>query len=301
MVTDLLAPRVRRPSVADVLVPRTVPAAVAAPRLFPLVVRVACAVAVVVLIALFLLVTVSSALIALGDPSAATADTGPDSVQVGNYSLLLVGALLALLAAGGVGGRRAAGFPDGSCRRLPRLLLGGLATVYLPLVACTTAYVVIAASGAAPQPNSPRQSVVVGLAASVSSGIGEEVFVVAAPVAVLGPLVAVAARRSARSGKVASAALVLLLVAARLSYHLYYGPVVLVLVPWAVLTVMVYLRTRSVLPLMVWHVTYDALLQLPGFVGLAATVLVALTGAVAGAVAVADARDRTLSGGSAPT
>lgn len=291
-MTDLLPRGAPRPSAADVLAPQAVPAAVTAPRLFPLVVRIACGVVVVLLTAAFLYVTVSSALIALGDPAAGTAGTGGDGVQVANYTLLLVGALLALLAAGGVGGRRAAGFPAGSSRGLPHLLVGGLATVYLPLVLCTTAYVLIAASGAAPQPNSPRQSLAVGLAASVSSGIGEEVFVVAAPVALLGPLVVLATRRSARAGRVVSVALVVLLVAARLSYHLYYGPVVLVLLPWAVLTVVVYLRTRSVLPLMIWHVTYDALLQLPGILGLAATVLLALTGAVAAAVAVGHARDR---------
>jgi len=291
-VTDLLARQAPRRSAADVLAPRAVPATLASPRLFHPVVRIACGVVVVLLTAAFLYVTVSSALIALGDPSAETPATGGDAVQVANYTLLLVGALLALLAAGGVGGRRAAGFPEGSSRRLRRLLVGGLATVYLPLVVCTTAYVVIAAYGAAPQPNSPRQSLAVGLAASISSGIGEEVFVVAAPVALLGPLVARAARRSARAGRIVTTALVVLLVAARLSYHLYYGPVVLVLLPWAVLTVVVYLRTRSVLPLMIWHVAYDALLQLPGIIGLAATVLLAVTGAVAGAVAVGNARDR---------
>lgn len=300
-MTDLLPRQVQRPSAADVLAPRAVPATVAAPRLFHPVARIACGVVVVVLTVAFLYVTVSSALIALGDPSAETAGAGGDGVQVGNYTLLLVGAVLALLAAGGVGGRRAAGFPAGSSRRLPGLLVGGLATVYLPLVVCTTAYVVIAAAGAAPQPNSPRQSLVVGLAASMSSGIGEEVFVVAAPVALLGPLVATATRRSARAGRIVTIALVVLLVAARLSYHLYYGPVVLVLLPWAVLTVVVYLRTRSVLPLMIWHVTYDALLQLPGIIGLAATVLLALTGAVAGAIAVAAARDRAMADGTPVT
>jgi len=276
-----------RGSVADALAPRVALAALRQPRPLSLAARLACGVAVVVLTALFLWVTISSALVALADPAAGGGDGGSDALQVASYLLLLAGSGGALLAAAGVAGRRGAGFPQGSGRAFGRLLVGSAATVYVPLVGCTTAYVLIAAFGAAPQANSPRQSTVVGLTASLSSGIGEEVFVVVVPVVLLSPLVGLAARRSPVTGRAATVALVVLMVVARLSYHLYYGPVVVVLLPWAVLTVLVYLRTRAVLPLMVCHVGYDAVLQLPGVLGVAATVLLALAGAVGGAVLVA--------------
>ncbi len=289
----------RRPSVADALAPRVGPDALRQQHPLSTVGRLACGLVVVVLTALFLYVTISSALIALGDPDEAADDSGSDGLQVFFYLVLLAGALTALLAAAGVSGVRAAGFPAGAGRRLGRLLVGSAATVYVPLVACTTAYVVIAAFDQAPQANSPRQSTAVGLAASVSSGIGEEVFVVVVPVVLLGPVVAWAARRSPDAGRAATVALVVLMVLARLSYHLYYGPVVLVLLPWAVLTVLVYLRTRAVLPLMICHVGYDAVLQLPGLFGVGLTVLLAVAGAVGGAVLVAEVRAAPTSGDAA--
>lgn len=283
---------VRRPSVADALAPRADAVALRQGRPLSLTARLGCGLVVVALTALFLYVTISSALIALGNPAAGADDTASDAVQASYYLLLLAGAGIALLAAAGISGTRAAGFPAGSARHLGRLLIGSAATVYVPLVVCTTAYVVIAAFGEVPQANSPRQSTMVGLAASLSSGIGEEVFVVVVPVVLLGPLLAWASRRSPGTGRAATVALVVLMVAARLSYHLYYGPVALVLLPWAVLTVLVYLRTRAVLPLMICHVGYDAVLQLPGLLGVGGTVLLALGGAIAGSLFVADVRTR---------
>lgn len=281
-IPDLLAPA-GRPSRLDVLAPQVAEAAVAADRRRDPVVRIASVVLVLLLTAGFLYVTVSSALIALADPTAGE-DPGSsgDAVQIAFYLAVLAAAGLTLLACSGVAGRAASGFPRGSGPWLGRLLVGSLATVYVPLVVCTTVYVGIAAAGDAPQPNSPRQSTLLGLTASLSSGIAEEVFVVVVPVVLLGPLVGRVVRRSARAGRAAVALLVVVMVAARLSYHLYYGRVVVVLVPWALLTVLVYLRTRAVLPLMICHVAYDGLLQLPGFLGVLATVALALYGLVAG-------------------
>lgn len=242
----------------------------------------------VLLTGLFLNITIGSALLAYSDAGTA-APSANDAVQAASYLVLLAGAGLAWLAAAGVAGWRGAGLPAGSGARFGRLLVGSAATVYLPLVVCTTAYLVLVASGNAPAPNSPRQSTLVALTAALSSGVGEEVFVVVAPVALLWPLVARVARSSATAGRAATGTLIVVMVAARLSYHLYYGAVVLVLGPWAVLTVLVYLRTRAVLPLMIFHVGYDALLAFSA-VGVLATVAGAAAAGIAGALAVARAR-----------
>jgi membrane protease YdiL (CAAX protease family) len=53
--------------------------------------------------------------------------------------------------------------------------------------------------------------------------------------------------------------LVALLVALRLSYHLYYGIGALTLLPWAVLSVIMYRRRRRLLPFIVAHVLWDTL------------------------------------------
>jgi membrane protease YdiL (CAAX protease family) len=53
--------------------------------------------------------------------------------------------------------------------------------------------------------------------------------------------------------------LVGVLVALRLSYHLYYGVGVLTLLPWAVLSVIMYRRRRRLLPFIVAHVLWDTL------------------------------------------
>jgi len=274
-----------------VLAPRAGPVALRRPGDPGLVLRVVAGLALVVLTGLFLYVTIGSALLAYADSGSSSTGTVGDAVQIESYLLLLAGAGLAWLAAVGLVGRRAAGLPSGSASRFGQLLLGSATTVFLPLVVCTSAYLVVVASGGAPVPNAPRQSVAVGLAAALSSGVGEEVFVVVAPVALLGPLVARAARISRGAGTAATLSLVVLMVAARLSYHLYYGAVVVVLLPWAVLTVLVYLRTRAVLPLMIMHVGYDAMLAIPD-VGPLVTVAVAIGAAVAGARALTRARSR---------
>lgn len=51
--------------------------------------------------------------------------------------------------------------------------------------------------------------------------------------------------------------LLAVLVAVRLSYHLYYGWVVLELAPWAILSVVLYRRRRRLLPFVVAHALWD--------------------------------------------
>jgi membrane protease YdiL (CAAX protease family) len=59
--------------------------------------------------------------------------------------------------------------------------------------------------------------------------------------------------------------LVTLLVALRLSYHLYYGIGVLSLLPWAVLSVVLYRRRRRLLPFIVAHILWDTLSFAEGY------------------------------------
>lgn len=281
-----------RPTVGDVLAPRAAPAALAWPRPFPVPVRVLLGGVALLFTAAFLYTTITSALVALRDPAVGTASGGglSDRAQVFSYLLILAAAGLALLAAGGTAGRRGAGFPGGSAPRVGRLLLGAAACVYAPLILCTTVYSVLAATGSVAPPNSPRQSTVVALSAALSSGIAEEVFVVVVPVALVGGLIRLAGQHSPGAARAAVVALAVLMVAARLSYHVYYGSVALVLLPWAVLSVVFYLRTRAVLPLMICHVAYDAILSLPGALGIGTVVLLALAAAAVATLTVHAAR-----------
>ncbi|MFJ4679176.1 type II CAAX prenyl endopeptidase Rce1 family protein [Kitasatospora sp. NPDC088783] len=97
-------------------------------------------------------------------------------------------------------------------------------------------------------------------AASVAAGISEEIVVLVLPVLAARRIAqAVVGVRLRRAGAVA---LVLVLVVARLSYHLEYGLAVVSLVPWAAVCVLLYLRSGTVLPFMVAHAAYDIALAL---------------------------------------
>lgn len=50
--------------------------------------------------------------------------------------------------------------------------------------------------------------------------------------------------------------------AVRLSYHVYYGPGVIEVAPWAVVSVLVYLRIRRLLPFIICHGIYDVGLEI---------------------------------------
>jgi len=93
------------------------------------------------------------------------------------------------------------------------------------------------------------------LVCAVAAGFSEEIIVVVLPV-----LLALRVRSrvtSAHLRRVGVVALVLGGVVLRCSYHLMYGMHVLVLVPWAAISVWLYLRTRAVVPLVIAHALYD--------------------------------------------
>jgi len=255
----------------------------------PTAVRVLLGVVALVLTTEFLDLSVGGAVNALRHPSSLdTVGAGRDSVLIANYLLVLVLSLVALAASWGVSGIRAGGFPRGVGAAAGRVFTGAAALVYVPLVLCTTVQVLLSVAGAVPRSGGIVSSVPVGLVASLSSGVSEEVFVVAVPVAMFDRFVR---WRPDRVPWLPTAVTVVVLASARLSYHVYYGWTALVLAPWAVLSVVVYLRTRAVLPLMALHVGYDAVLQLPGVLGLLA-VVVLMTAAIAAAAArVRRARD----------
>lgn len=106
------------------------------------------------------------------------------------------------------------------------------------------------------------------LAAAVMAGIGEELLVLALPYLVL-------SRIRMRDGRpIPSLAATSVLIALRMSYHLYYGWAALSLLPWAITSVVVYAGLQRVWPLIVTHAAYDAVLVLG--VGGGATLAVAL-------------------------
>ncbi len=95
------------------------------------------------------------------------------------------------------------------------------------------------------------------VATSVAAGISEEIVVLVLP--------ALAAWRigqaltGARLRRYGLLVLVVVLTGARLSY-LEYGLAAAPLVPWAIVSVLLYLRSRAVLPLVLAHAGYDVLL-----------------------------------------
>ncbi|WP_188295580.1 type II CAAX prenyl endopeptidase Rce1 family protein [Streptomyces sp. CBMA156] len=96
------------------------------------------------------------------------------------------------------------------------------------------------------------------VATSAAAGISEEIVVLVLP--------ALAAWRigqaltGARQRRYGLLVLVVVLTGARLSYHLEHGLAAAPLVPWAIVSVLLYLRSRAVLPLMLAHAGYDVLL-----------------------------------------
>jgi hypothetical protein len=97
---------------------------------------------------------------------------------------------------------------------------------------------------------------------SVHAGICEEIVVIALAYRALEYLPSSRGRSFAATG-----AATVILVMLRLSYHVYYGIFALAFIPMAWLTVRLYRRTRSVVPLVVGHVGYDLLGLVHGFRG----------------------------------
>lgn len=82
-------------------------------------------------------------------------------------------------------------------------------------------------------------------ARSISAGVLEEVVV-------LGYLV-----RRLQQRRTPVAAIVMIDVAVRLSYHIYYGPGIIPIALWAIVCVLVYLRIQRLLPFIIAHAAYD--------------------------------------------
>lgn len=89
------------------------------------------------------------------------------------------------------------------------------------------------------------QLAAIGIPAAVSAGFAEEIVVLG-----------FAYRMLERLG-LSDRAILALLVALRLSYHLYYGVGALVLLPWAFLSVVYYRRYRRLWPLIIGHLLWD--------------------------------------------
>lgn len=277
-----------RPAVAAVLAPVALPAQLAPRVRLPAALRVVLALLALALTVWFLDISIAGAVRGLRDPASLdTVGEQRNGLIIANYLAILVVAFVALAASWGVGGIRAGGFPRGVSAAAGQLFTGTAALVYVPLVLCTTLQVVLSIAGAVPASHGIQSSIGVGLVTSLGSGVSEEVFVVAVPIAVFDAFVR---WRPLRAPWGPTAVVVTVLAAARLSYHVYYGWTALVLAPWAVLSVLVYLRTRAILPLMACHVAYDAVLQLPGGLGLLGVLVLMIVVAVLGVRRVRRAR-----------
>ena len=99
-------------------------------------------------------------------------------------------------------------------------------------------------------PFEPGSFVILGIMASLVAGILEETVV-------LGFLV----RRLEQRGW-SPILVVMVAVAIRVSYHLYYGPGVIPIVLWATASVLMYRRIRRLLPFIICHVMWDATIEI---------------------------------------
>ncbi|HEY1826701.1 MAG TPA: CPBP family glutamic-type intramembrane protease [Acidimicrobiales bacterium] len=95
-------------------------------------------------------------------------------------------------------------------------------------------------------PPTPAIFLIAGLLTSLSAAVVEEIVV-------LGYLV----RRLEQRGW-SPAVVVLVALAVRVSYHVYYGPAVVPVVLWAFVTLLLYLRFRRLLPFIICHFVWDA-------------------------------------------
>ncbi|KOU33639.1 hypothetical protein ADK54_41910 [Streptomyces sp. WM6378] len=212
----------------------------------------------------YMLITVGSAL-----PSARAAAAGkaPDGGYV-PVGAALAGALLWVVVAGlawlflaMAEPRDAVGLPRASACTVARASLsvfvlaesvGFVASVAWGYVSDHVAYL-NAHSGSSSHPG-----VLADLAGSVAAGFSEEIVVVVLPVCLAYRL-----RRHVTNPRLRRAGLVVLvagMLLARLSYHVMYGFGALPLAVWALASILVYLRTRAVLPLMIAHAVYDMIL-----------------------------------------
>ncbi|MDF2259693.1 hypothetical protein [Streptantibioticus ferralitis] len=103
------------------------------------------------------------------------------------------------------------------------------------------------------------------LLSSAFAGFGEEVVVIVFPALLAWRIARYVANPRLR--RACLTILVIAMVGARLSYHIYYGLSALTLVPWALICVLIYVRTRAAIPLMLSHTLYDAMLAVDNRVG----------------------------------
>ncbi|QKW18786.1 hypothetical protein HUT16_06655 [Kitasatospora sp. NA04385] len=93
------------------------------------------------------------------------------------------------------------------------------------------------------------------ISASAAAGVSEEIVVMVLPALAVWRFAPRAT--GTRQRRLGTAALLLVLVAARLSYHLEYGLAIVSLVLWSAVSVLLYLRSRAILPIMIAHAVYD--------------------------------------------
>ncbi|MFI6055452.1 hypothetical protein ACIBCO_35870 [Streptomyces violascens] len=213
---------------------------------------------------LYMLITVGSA---LPGARAAAAGEAPAGNSIGAVPALMTALLWALVSGlswlflSMAEPAPAIGLPRTSARTLLRASLGVFLLAETPGFAASTAWAYVSDHVAylnAHSGSSDSTGLLADLATSMSAGFSEEIIVVVLPVCLAYRL-----RRHVTAPRLRRAGLVLLIVTmllARLSYHVMYGLGALPLAVWALASILIYLRTRAVLPLMIAHAGYDMVL-----------------------------------------
>lgn len=142
---------------------------------------------------------------------------------------------------------------------------------------------------APPNPDASDSPVVAITRGIILGGLGEELLVVALPIVTARAL---APRVMTRPD--AQILLIAVVTAMRMSYHLHYGPWALALLPWALLTAVVYLRLGQVWPLILAHAAYNVTLAMIDLDLLSqAAALTLIVGSALALIAFGAARART--------
>lgn len=188
--------------------------------------------------------------------SETTATGDPDylGVLIGQMSLVGFGLVLAW------GAVKTLGDPwrlEWAVGRSPAVRGTGLLTAGLALLALMGGYGALApflSSGSADTDEAPLWFALPR--AFAYAGLGEELIVLALPIVALRALTP-----SLLSGRWL-ALTVPVLVSLRMPYHLYHGEWILTLLPWALVTVLIYIRWGRVWPLILQHTFYNTMLAL---------------------------------------
>jgi hypothetical protein len=173
---------------------------------------------------------------------------------------LIIDTALALTMAVGALGARALGVHRATRNRPLSATARTFAVLHLPNMWLGIGFTMLMARlagtpAAAGDYTRPRESLALGTTEAVMAGFCEEILVLAIPLAAAHA--SGLTRLRLRGLPVGRLLVGVVLVAARISYHLDYGLGALPLIPWAIASIWWFGRTRALLPLILAHTAYD--------------------------------------------